>query len=395
MGWPLGEAWFPAKSGEALERKAGWSGDHEALDRFLTSSEGLTFPPGRGLPGQAWSSKQQVLMGDVRIENDFLRSSLAKEVALQSGFAFPVLAAEEVVAVLVFFAFDRREEGERALKLVAKVAAQLGFVILRKRADEYLRAAHEQLQKAYETLEQAHTSAIATEKLAALGRLTAGVSHEILNPLNAIILSLHMLINDHTTPPGLVSDLKEIRNQANRITKIAQDLLSFSRQRPLERRRLNLNETVKQALSLIEREFKYSNIAVEFKLAGDLPNVYADLDQMQQVAINLMTNARDAMPNGGCLVLRTRKAEAVFEGEAGAVEFRVEDTGRGIDPEAADKLFEPFFTTKPVGEGTGLGLSICKGIVESHEGAIWAENMPDGGAAFIIRLPLGSAEEGA
>ncbi len=230
---------------------------------------------------------------------------------------------------------------------------------------------------------------IRSEKLASLGRLTAGVSHEVLNPLNFILLCVQRLARDPDIDPELAEDLREIETHANRITKISQDLLSFSRQRAPERRPININETVTKTLALLEYDLKLQNIAVEFQLAEDLPPILADEDQLQQVVLNLLTNARDVMPKGGRLVLSTSEEEPVFADKEGTVELRVEDTGPGIPPGEMDKLFEPFFTTKPVGEGTGLGLSVCQGIVEAHGGSIWAENVSEGGAAFIVRLNEG------
>lgn len=253
----------------------------------------------------------------------------------------------------------------------------------RKKSEEELKAAHEELRRAYDKLERAQASAPTTEKLATLGRLTASVSHEILNPLNVITMNLFMLINDTDTPQGILKDLRDMDEQAKRIVKIAQDFLYFSRQRPPERTRLDFNETVKRAFNLLEHELKLGNVEVKMNLYEKLPPVYADKDQIQQVVLNLLTNARDAMSHGGRLAISTGEVQ---EDYGRFVEFRVEDTGAGIPPESMDKIFEPFFTTKAEGKGTGLGLAICKGIVESHSGSIWTENVPGSGAAFVVRL---------
>ncbi len=125
------------------------------------------------------------------------------------------------------------------------------------------------------------------------------------------------------------------------------------------------------------------NISLELKLDGGLPPVSADQGQLQQVVLNLLTNAKDAMPDGGQLVLSTK---AVENNGKKFVELRVEDSGSGIAADHMDKIFDPFFTTKPEGEGTGLGLSICQGIVEAHGGSIRAENIPEGGAALVIQM---------
>ena len=124
---------------------------------------------------------------------------------------------------------------------------------------------------------------------------------------------------------------------------------------------------------------------MEPKLAEELPPISFDQDQIQQVVLNLLTNAKDAMPDGGRLVLST---DTIKENGEEFVEFRIEDSGPGITPEHLEKLFDPFFTTKDEGEGTGLGLSICRGIIETHGGTIWAKNGTDGGALFVVRLAV-------
>jgi signal transduction histidine kinase len=216
-----------------------------------------------------------------------------------------------------------------------------------------------------------------------VGLLTAGVSHEILNPLNVITLRLHTLISNPDTPPEVTRYLRIMEKHANRITKITRDLLSFSRQREPKRRLIDLNESIKRTLSLLEHGLRIQNIEVESKLSDELPPGLADQDQLQQMVLNLPTNAKDAMPDGGHLSLTTK---AVQTNGQMFIELRVEDTGEGIAPEDLENLFDPFFTTKDEGKGTGLGLSICQGIVEDYGGSIWAENVPDGGAAFVVRF---------
>lgn len=253
----------------------------------------------------------------------------------------------------------------------------------RKLAEDELRKASEELKHSYERLERAQASAISAEKLAAIGRLTAGVSHEVLNPLAIITMSLQLMIKDQETPPEIADQLRVLEEQAYRIAKITQDLLYFARHRPPERRPLDFNETLQRVLGLLERDLQLHNISVELALSEGLPPVSADQGQLQQVVLNLLTNAKDAMPDGGRLVLSTKTVE---NNGKKFVELWVEDSGSGIAADHMDKIFDPFFTTKPEGEGTGLGLSICQGIVEAHGGSIRAENIPEGGAAFVIQM---------
>jgi len=252
-----------------------------------------------------------------------------------------------------------------------------------KQAEEKLQRANEELLRHIEHLDKAQKQLVQSEKLAALGRIKAGFSHEVLNPLNIIKMSIQLMTENPGTPPEIVQNLHVMEEQANRIAKISQDFLYSTRQRPPERRKIDFNEMVNRTLGLLEHDLRLQNVAVKLTLAEELPPISADQDQLQQVVLNLLTNARDAMPGGGHLILST---EAVQANGKQWVELRVEDTGGGIAAEHLENLFDPFFTTKPEGEGTGLGLSICHGIVEAHGGSIWAENVPGGGAAFLVRL---------
>lgn len=312
-----------------------------------------------------------------------------------SCIALPLKNGRQVLGTLNVCSQEPNAFDTEEIALLEELSADLayGVTTLRtrdehQRAEEELRQAHETLQNAYEKLEKAKAVATASEKLASVGRLTAGVSHEILNPLNGIVINLHYLLSDEETPPKVAEELKEMLTQAGRISKISQDLLSFARQRLPERHLLDLNETLIQTLGLLEHEFRLTNIDVELRLADDLPPVSADKDQLQQVILNLLSNSRDAMPSGGQLTLETAEVPSLFSEGGRLVEFRLTDTGPGIPPEHMDRIFDPFFTTKEEGQGTGLGLSVCQGIVENHGGTIWTENAPGGGSVFVVRLEV-------
>jgi two-component system NtrC family sensor kinase len=223
------------------------------------------------------------------------------------------------------------------------------------------------------------------EKLASIGRLTAGACHEILNPLNIIAMRFYLMQNDPDTPSEIADHIKVLNDQVDRIYKITQGLVYFSRQQVPERKALNLNDEIRRVLSLMEHDLELRNIAVSLNLSHELTPIHADLDQLQQVILNLLTNARDAMPEEGSLVIGTDTVEKNGESYA---EIRVEDTGVGIAPDHMEKLFEPFFSTKNEGESTGLGLSVCHGIVEAHGGLIHVESEEGAGTTFTVHLPL-------
>jgi signal transduction histidine kinase len=166
---------------------------------------------------------------------------------------------------------------------------------------------------------------------------------------------------------------------AGAVVGVTWEFLYFARQRPPDRRPTDINETLKRTVSLVGPDLRIGNIHLEFNLDEKLPLVSADQDQLQQVLLNLLSNAQAAMPGGGRLLLKT---DTIRANGKSLVELRVKDTGEGIDPENYDKLFEPFFTTKPEREGNSLGLDICKGIIDSYGGSIWAKNISEGGTAF-------------
>ena len=221
-----------------------------------------------------------------------------------------------------------------------------------------------------------------TERLVTIGQMAAGVAHEINNPLNAIVGMAELLCED-LEDEGAKRMAEHICEQALRIGRITKNLLTFARPRPQEFTPVDINEVVREVVEMKSYQLRSNNIAVVLNLTEPLPKVLGDKTQLQQVLLNLINNAEDAMSEqgGGALSITTERGE-------GLVRLIVEDTGKGIPPELLPHIFDPFFTTKPVGKGTGLGLTIVYGIVTGHGGRIWAENRPEGGARFVVELPV-------
>jgi nitrogen-specific signal transduction histidine kinase len=221
-----------------------------------------------------------------------------------------------------------------------------------------------------------------TERLVTIGQMAAGVAHEINNPLNAIVGMAELLCED-LEDEGAKRMAEHIREQALRIGRITKNLLTFARPRPQEFAPVDINDVVREVVEMKSYQLRSNNIAVALNLTEPLPKVLGDKLQLQQVLLNLINNAEDAMSEqgGGTLGITTEQTE-------GFVRLLVEDTGKGIPPELLPHIFDPFFTTKPVGKGTGLGLAIVYGIVKGHGGKIWAENKPEGGAKFVVELPV-------
>jgi PAS domain S-box-containing protein len=223
------------------------------------------------------------------------------------------------------------------------------------------------------------------EKLAAMGQLLAGVAHELNNPLSVVIGQAALLqMRAKDGPLGARAD--KIVQAAERCGRIVKNFLALARQHPPERESVHLNRVVEGAIELLGYLFRVGNIEVSLELQPDLPPLWADPHELQQVAVNLLTNAQDAVrdtPPPRRITIATR-----VDPTGAWVSMEVTDTGPGIPPEVQPRIFEPFFTTKPPGQGTGLGLSLCLSIVENHGGAIRAENVPGGGARFSVELPV-------
>jgi two-component system NtrC family sensor kinase len=222
-----------------------------------------------------------------------------------------------------------------------------------------------------------------TEKMAGLGQLVSGIAHELNNPLTSIIGYSQLLLGRRLTAPQ-EADGRLIHQEAERAARIVKNLLLFAREARPERRSVYLNEIVERTLALRNYELRVENIELSQDLAPDLPPVVADPAQLQQVLLNLLVNAEQAIRQGsgeGSIRVRTRKSPR------GRVSFEILDSGPGIPQEIIPRIFDPFFSTKPSGAGTGLGLSITCGIVKEHGGEIFVQSQLGHGAKFTVELP--------
>jgi two-component system NtrC family sensor kinase len=233
---------------------------------------------------------------------------------------------------------------------------------------------------------------IETGKLASIGSLAAGIAHEINNPV-AIMVEEAGWINDLLEEEEFSKSenlneferaLKQIKNQGQRCKEITHKLLSFARKTDSRIQETHINELIRELVALSEQRAKYAKITIHTAFQNDLPNTYLAQSEMQQVLLNLINNAIDAMESrGGELKISTH-----FEFEERIIVIGVSDNGPGIPEANLSRIFEPFFTTKPVGKGTGLGLSICYGIIQKMGGQIDVESIIDSGTTFYIRLPV-------
>jgi PAS domain S-box-containing protein len=231
--------------------------------------------------------------------------------------------------------------------------------------------------------------ALVNAKLASVGELVAGVAHEINNPLTGIIGYAQLLMERQNVPQNVKEDLQKIYEESQRTVRIVQNLLRFARQYKPEKNLVDINELVGRTLELEAYKMRTSNVGLSTKLAADMPLILADYNQLQQVILNIITNARQAMAETkrkGTITVTTKTVEDY-------VRISMADNGPGISPENMTRIFDPFFTTKPAGSGSGLGLSVCHGIIIEHGGNIYAESTPGKGTTFIIELPIATGEQ--
>ena len=251
------------------------------------------------------------------------------------------------------------------------------------RADRLIERGYRSLLRQQQEMAATQSHRVQSARLAAVGELVSGVAHELNNPLTGIWGKIQ-LMRSADVDPALENDLAVVQQETERSIRIVQNLLSFSRGSSGEKQYLSINQAVESAIELRRYELQLNNVTLDQRLQPDLPYTMVDAHQIQQVALNLIVNAEQAMvgaSGGGALAVVTDTCD-------GMVRFSVTDSGPGIPPEAISKLFDPFFTTKDVGKGTGLGLSISFGIIRDHGGRIRAENSPAGGARFIVEIPV-------
>ena len=272
----------------------------------------------------------------------------------KDGIEFPVE---------VSLSFVETDDGIRAIAFVTDISERLAFQRAARQAD----------------------------KLAALGTLSAGIAHEINNPIGIITSRVEVMLLEaegEELSAELRKDLEVILRHARRVASITQGLLSFARQSSGVRAAVNLNRVVEEILQLVRKDMDRAHVQVTLRRDEALPEIMADANAIGQVLLNLLTNARRAMPDGGGEIT----IETAYDAPARSVRLMVRDTGTGIAPDVLPKIFDPFFTTKP--DGTGLGLSVSHGIIHDHQGSVDVESLVGKGTTFTVTLPV-DANSGA
>ncbi|MEE4354857.1 MAG: cache domain-containing protein [Desulfococcaceae bacterium] len=250
---------------------------------------------------------------------------------------------------------------------------------------KFLKMARALKEREQQHIEESEKYLIESEKQASVGKLAAGVAHEINNPLTAVLTFTHLILRQKDLPDDMRRDLETIAMQTERVRKIVKGLLDFSRQTRLDPEPVNLNRLLEDCIRLLENQALIRGVNLSFEREEDLPVLTLDRSQFQSVIVNMLINALDATEPGGKIDLHARRAPHL---QREGIEIRIQDTGSGILPEHMDRLFDPFFTTKEVGKGTGLGLAVSAGIVEHHQGHISVKSRLGEGSVFTIWLPL-------
>ena len=368
FGADTGSIFLADEASKTLRRKASFG--HR-------SDVGLNFPDLK-VPEQLWSGMLQARAEMLTQKNTPELPAFVAEYVLTEGvrsWMWNILwTKDKMVGMLGVACREEREFSEADQSLLAAIGRQLATTIQKAHLYDETRRAYEELTRTQEQLLQ-------SEKMSAIGQLISGVAHELNNPLTAI-LGYAQLLENEEIPVRAQDFVQKLYKQAQRTHKIVQNLLSFSRQRKPQRLQVDLRRVLEDTLALRDYDMKLNNIVVARDFPERIADVLADEHQLEQVFLNIINNAADAMlerTRGGTLRVR------IFE-ENGEVCAEFHDSGPGIKD--IKRIFDPFYTTKSVGKGTGLGLSICYGIVKEHGGNVTAFNHPDGGAAFQVRLPM-------
>ncbi|PYO51331.1 MAG: hypothetical protein DMD84_13405, partial [Candidatus Rokuibacteriota bacterium] len=357
-----------------LEAGVGWHPGNIGALTILASTDSFA--------GYTFLKKTLVQVDDLAAERRFGIPAHLTAHGIHAGVAVPLGVRDQPVGVLAVYYRSPRRLSDEEGRVLGSIAHQTALALEKARLYAELQARLRELQQTQDQLIQA-------DKLKALGTLLSGVAHELNNPLSTILMSAQLLRTNEVLPGAVRERAGAIESECHRASRIIRELLAFARRRAPERRRVDVNEVVRDTLQLHGPDLALKRVRVVSELGATLPKISADPYQLQQVLLNLFTNAAHALSasgRDGVLSVRTADSEH-------GVTIVVEDNGPGIPTEHLRRVFDPFFTTKPVGEGTGLGLSLCIGIIEAHDGRMTVENVPASGARFTIQLPIGQHVE--
>jgi PAS domain S-box-containing protein len=377
LGWDLGALWRVDREAEVLRCVELWHKASIEVPEFERVSREFTFVPGLGLPGRVWSSLEPEYVRDVVSDVNFPRGPVAELEGLHAAFGFPILLGGEVLGVIEFFSREIRQPDQELLNMLATIGSQIGQFIERKRAEEGFRKVQMQL---------AHANRVAT-----MGQLSASITHEVNQPITAAVtyaLAARRFLS--AEPPNFreVDDaLSLIVREGNRAGEVVGRIRALIKKAPARKDAVAINDAILEVIALTRTEAANNSVSVRTQLAEGLPRVQGDRVQLQQVLVNLIINAIEAMRD---VDEEERELLISTRNEPDGVSVEVRDSGPGFAPATLDRVFEAFYTTKP--SGLGLGLSICRSIIEAHNGRLWASPNVPRGAIFRFIAPACPAD---
>ena len=396
LAWDLGTLWRTDRQAGLLRCVAFWRRASVEAPQFETASREMTFRPGSGLPGSVWLSRQPAYFSDFGDAN-FPRTPMAAAEGLRAACAFPILLGGEVLGVIEFFSREIRSPDADLLNMMASIDSQVGQFIERKQAEEALQQAQAELS---------HLTRVTT-----LGELTASIAHEINQPLAAMVTnasaSLRWLAGDSPNLDETREAIRRIIRDGKRAEEIIGRIRALARKAPPLPDWLDINQTIGEITAMLRGELHRHRVSLQTQLATNLPALWGDRIQLQQVLLNLLMNGIEALSGVSegpreLMVSSQRGTEISSELAEGAAEtpasagtaeshvlVTVRDTGPGLDPQGLERLFEAFYTTKP--QGLGMGLAISRSIVQAHGGRLWAKTNAPQGAVFAFVLPVREA----
>ncbi len=352
---------------------------HKGLSsEFISKSNIRHREVGAGSLGQAVLACETRVVDNIEAFKDPYADLMVKE-GLHSTAYIPLVSKGQPLGVMVVSSYSGFKFSANYVDFLTAIGNQIGVAV--DNANLY-----ENLKRAYQKLKEAQEQVIRTEKLASLGKLAATVAHEINNPLAAVLTYTRLMMKLMSRGRFTQERLEDIaryltimESETARCGEIVKNLLAFSRQPKITVEASSIEELIEKTLVLISHDLEMKNIQLVKEIEPDLPKIKCSSRHIQQALLNLLSNASEAMPEGGTLTVTAKRSKS-----DGFVEAVISDTGCGISEEDLKNIFEPFFTTK---EGVGLGLSVVHGIITRHNGSIEIESKPDEGSTFKVRLP--------
>jgi PAS domain S-box-containing protein len=381
MEWDLGVFWRVDKATGVLRCFDQWKAPSVQADPFIQDTWQRVCTSGEDLPGRIWASGRSAWVVDVMVDADSPHVAQARQAGFHGAFGLPILVGSEIEGVIEFFGHSVRQPDDELLRMAEDIGLKIGQFGERARTEGVLRETEAQLRQA--------------QKMEAVGRLAGGMAHDFNNILTVIRGYSELVLGRPGLTDAMRKDMEEVKKAADRATGLTRQLLAFSRRQFIAAKVLDLNALVANMDGMLRRLIGEDIIELSAELDASAGAIKADPGQVEQVIMNLVVNARDAMPKGGRLTIETRNVtigkeaslDAVGVAPGSYVLLAVRDTGHGMDAETRSHLFEPFFTTKEKGKGTGLGLSTVYGIVKQSGGSIIVESAPGRGTTFRIYFP--------